>query len=49
MFEIYKLQVIIQIIKFQLIEAVNYRERAIEEKVRLADPQADANLMQKKR
>ena len=48
MFQIYKLQVIIQTIKFQIIKLSN-KERAIEEKVRLADLQAEATFIQKKR
>ena len=47
-FQIYKLQVIIQTIKFQIIK-LSTKERAIEEKVRLADLQAEATFIQKKR
>ena len=47
MFQIYKLQVIIQTIKFQIIK-LSTKERAIEEKVRLADLQAEATFYRRK-
>lgn len=47
MCEIYKLQIIIHVIKLQTIEAI--KQRAIQEKVRWADLQAEAVFMQKKR
>ena len=49
MCEIYKLQLIIQVIKLQTIEAIKQKKRAIQEKVRWADLQAEAVFMQKKR